>query len=179
VQVAPGATVVLRIALEPTPDYRARFTAHAQAVRTWGIVATIGGLLVAGAGTGLLVYDAGQRRDGTNAYSALTSETGPGQPCHPPFSPTYTQMCTNPANAYAAQSNDANTRDYAGWAAVGVGAAATGLGLVLLVTGDSPHKYDAPSSDELAASRGTPAASLTPTFWAGRGGGGVAVLGAF
>lgn len=173
VLVERGATSVVHVSLEPTPDYRARYEAHAQAVRTWGIVAIVGGAAIAGAGVGLLVYDAGQRRDGNATYFSLLSQTKLGQPCQQPMPAGYDVTCTAPVNAAAAQANDANTRDIVAWGAVGVGAAAAVLGVALLAVSDNPHRYDAPSSDKTLGLR------ATPTFWTVHGGGGFGLSGAF
>ncbi len=173
VLVERGATSVVHVSLEPTPDYRARYEAHAQAVRTWGIVAIVGGAAIAGAGVGLLFYDAGQRRDGNATYHSLLSQTGPGQPCEQPMPLDYGTTCSGPVNAAAAQANDANTRDIVAWGAVGVGAAVAVLGVTLLAVGDNPHRYDAPSSDKTLGLR------ATPSFWTVHGGGGFGLSGAF
>ncbi len=176
VVVSPGSHgTVVRVVFEPTPDYRARYVAHAQAARTWGIVSVVGGVALAAAGAGLLVYDAGQRSDGYTARNALLAQNALGQVCDP-GSESFQQTCANPANAAGSQVNDANTRDYAGWAAIGVGGAAVALGFALVATGGNPGRYDVPSSEPaLAASR----LRVRPTGWTVRGGGGVGVVGSF
>jgi hypothetical protein len=75
---------------------------------------------------------------------------------------TYQQSCLTPLGVAGAKVNDANTRDIAGWSAVGVGGAGAIVGLVLFVTAD-PHAFDRP-----AGTGGT-----TPVLWGTRGGGGL------
>ena len=50
--------------------------------------------------------------------------------------------------------NSVKGRDVIGYVGIGVGAAATGLGLFFLLTGDNPNKYDKkPTPDVSARSR--------------------------
>jgi hypothetical protein len=175
VAVESGRTTTVRVPLEPTPDYRARYVAQASARRTLAIVTMIGGAVVAGGGVGLLVYDAGQRSDGSSIRERLLAQTAMGQACHMGQDNTaYQAACADPVNAATAKVNDANSHDgYIGWPAVGVGAAAVGLGVVLLVTGDSPSKYDAPRRGQGNVSRVVPVLSPLP------GGGMLGVTGLF
>jgi hypothetical protein len=180
VTVGPGQTTTVRIVLEPTPEYRTRFTSRAQSQRTWGLVSVVGGAIVLGGGVGLVAYDAGQRSDGTSTQNKILALSGRGSMlgCDPggdTMAPAYVAQCVQPFNAATAKISDANTRDYFGWAAVGVGAAGAVLGVVLLVTADDPHKYDQPKA---APERGV-AWRGVPTFWAARGGGGVGFAGTF
>ena len=89
--------------------------------------------------------------------------------------PQYQQQCGDPLNAADAQVNDANTRDYFGWGALGLGAAGAVLGTVLFVTADDPHKYDQPKPS-LLGGRIWPD---IPSFWTWRGASGVSWSGAF
>ena len=68
----------------------------------------------------------------------------------------------------------ANARDVFGFVGLGVGAAALGLGVVLLVTSNDPARYD--KKPEAASATDV---KWMPTLWTSRGGGGVGVVGAF
>jgi PEGA domain len=167
--VAQGA-VTIRVVFEPTPDYRARYVSHTQTLRTWGIIGVSAGVALAGGGAGLLVFDAKQRSDANSVYESLTASPvcAMGQEAA-----VFQKNCGDPVNAAAAKVNDANTRDYAAWSAVGVGAVAVGLGITLFLSND-PHKYDAPPGADRVARL-----PLSPVFWTARGGGGFGVVGAF
>jgi hypothetical protein len=175
VSIEPGATVTVSVRLEPTPEYRARFASHAQAQRTWGLVSLIGGAVLVGGGVGLVVYDANQRSSGHSTINGLVAKNSLGQICDPgQLTTVLEQNCLDPISVANTKINDANTRDYAGWSAVGLGAAAVALGVTLLVTGDDPHKYDRQAPDAEKAG-----ARVVPTLWTARGGGGAAIVGSF
>jgi hypothetical protein len=178
VTIDAGRTTSVRVTLEPTPEFRTRFIARAQGQRTWGLVSLIGGAAVLGGGIGLVVYDRGQRADGTAAQQTIASENVAGGVCDPAqdtTTPAFQMGCVTPLNAANAKVGDANTRDYAAWSAVGVGGAGTLLGVILLVTSDDPSKYDTPKS----APDGSAILHLVPTFWTTRGGGGAGLVGSF
>jgi hypothetical protein len=89
---------------------------------------------------------------------------------------TLTQRCTVPKQAATSKVDAANTRDDFGWPAIGVGAAAIALGVVLLVTADDPHHYDRPEPGGAAVLR--PVRAL-PVVWSVPGGGGASLVGTF
>jgi hypothetical protein len=161
VTIESGRITVFHAALEPTPDYRIRFAARASAQRTWGWVAVVAGAVLAGAGAGLVVYDAKQRNDGNATIGGILAESTrhSGEPCDPAGdtqSTAYQTTCAIPYANATSQVNGADNRDYAGWSAVGVGAAGLVAGIVLLVTSDNPRKYDRPSA---------PASAQVPPVW--------------
>ena len=162
--VSPGATTTVQAALDPTPEYRVRYTARANTQRTWGLIGLIGGAVLLGGGVGLLVYDSGQRNDGQSEldYLGAHSARGSGGVCDPGQSfDTFSSNCTVPLNASQSKVDDANTRDYFAWSAVGVGGAALVTGAVLYFTAN-PRAYDRSA-----------AGGLTPTFWVTHAGGGL------
>jgi hypothetical protein len=178
VTVSSGRTTTVRIVLEPTPEYRTRYSSSAQAQRTWGWIGLVGGAVLIGGGVGLVLYDAKQRSDGEstqNAIDALSVRNGlqlcdPGQDTS---TAAYKTNCTDPRNAAAAKIADANTRDYIGFSALGVGAAGAVLGVVLLATAGDPHKYD------VERPRGDLGFDVVPSVGAARGGGTLGVAGTF
>ncbi len=181
VSIEPGKTTTLRIVLEPTPETRARVAQRAQTQRMWGWIGVVGGAAVAVGGVALVVYDAGQRSDANATAARLNAAIEPHSQssCDPAAqdssTPQYQQQCIDPINAAYGRVHDANTRDYVGWSAVGVGAASVVTGIVLLVTADDPHKYD-----RVVLGPGSGLAwDIVPTVWSARGGGGVVFQGAF
>jgi hypothetical protein len=178
VTIDPGRTTGVRVTLEPTPDFRSHYISHAQAQRTWGLAGVIGGAAVLAGGIGLVVYDGQQRADGTAKQQSIVAQNVPGGACDKAQdmgTPLFQMNCVAPLTVANAKVDDANTRDYVGWSAVGVGGAATILGLVLLVTSDDAHKYDTPKS----APDGSASLHLVPTFWTTARGGGAAIVGSF
>jgi hypothetical protein len=167
VEVLPGQTITLRIVLAPTPDYGTRYSARATRQRNWAIISLVAAGVSLAGGVGLLVYDAGQRDHWSKTASSLNSaiQLHSSSTCDPSTQDSstaeYKQRCVDPLNAAYAHVNDANTRDYVGWSALGLGLAAAATGVVLFVTGGDPHKYDEPKS---ALQRGFP--YVLPTIWA-------------
>jgi hypothetical protein len=175
VTVVAGQTTEVHVGLDPTPEYRARFSSHAHAQRTWGLVSLIGGAVLVAGSTALVVYDAGQRGNATTTRNGLLAQDTlhSNEPCDMGQDPNVLQQtCYGPVNAAAAKIADANTRDDVAWTALGVGAAGAVLGVVLWVTSDDPHKYD--PSEAAGATHVS-----VPTFWIARGGGGLGLHGSF
>lgn len=179
VTIDSGRTTTVRIALEPTPEFRARYVGRAQAQRTWGWIGVAAGAVLAAGGAALAAYDATKRSDGESTINRINALAVPHShlACDPAGDttlPAYQTMCAVPYANASSQVNDANTRDYAAWSGVGVGAAALALGVVLLVTADDPHKYDAQAPPAT-----TSATRAWPTAWAMRGGAGLGLAGSF
>ncbi len=164
VNVARGGTTTVRIELEPTPEYRASYEKKAALFRTWGWVGVISGAVVAGAGTGYLIWNNGKKNDyldeaesyvaapGNTAHSGLCDKTGG------PSGTSYDSDECNRLKAVALDDYDAaKKRDLFGWLGVGVGAAAAITGGVLLLTGDDADRYTH-ERPELSKTR------LRPTF---------------
>jgi hypothetical protein len=170
-----GRTTTVRIGLDPTPDTRAAYVSRTTSQRTWGIVATAGGLLVAGGGVGFAVWNAGQQSTAQSDLSTAQNNvnhpvkgsacdtSGGGDPA----------KCNAPLLDAQSRLNDANTRAVFGYVGIGVGVAATALGVYLLVSNDSPHRYDKPESQILARR------TLLPLAWGDARGGGVGLAGSF
>ncbi len=181
--IEPGRTTTFHVVLEPTPEYRAQFVSRAHSQRTWGVVSAVAGVVVAAAGTGLVIYDAGQRSDGNSALAALQAQStfGSGEACD--MGQAFTslvQRCTVPRQAASSKIDDANTRDDFGWPAIGVGSAAVVLGVVLFVTADDPHRYDRPEASASSSPLHSPERlRAMPIFWSAPGGGGGSIVGTF
>jgi PEGA domain len=174
-----GHTTTLHLVLEPTPEYRAQFVSRAHSQRTWGVISAVAGVVVAAGGAGLVIYDASQRSDGNAALSALQAQSTLGSNAACDLGQDFaalTQRCTVPKQAATSKVDDANLRDDFGWPAIGVGAAAVVLGVVLLVTADDPHRYDRPEASGAAVLG--PVRAL-PIFWSAPGGGGGSLVGTF
>ncbi len=182
VTIDAGRTTSVRIVLEPTPDYRTHFESRAQAQRTWGLIGILGGAAVLAGGITLVAVDASQRSQGNKQATQLNAaiQLGSGDPvcdpaAHDSSTPQYKQACLDPLTAAYGKVNDANTRDYGGWSAIGVGAAGLVVGIVLRATADDPHKYDR----AVPSSAAGPLLRTLPTFWTTRAGGGLSLVGTF
>jgi hypothetical protein len=171
-----GRSTVLRVVFDPTPETRAAYMSKTSSQRTWGLVAGIGGLALAGGSVGFLIWNGQQRKTAHDDFD--TAENDVANP--PPGSVCATQTQSGDATACNAQVldaqsriNDANTRDVFGWAGVGLGAGATVLGVLLLVTNGGSQRYDGDRAGQGAKP------FVLPVGWGSARGGGAGLLGAF
>ena len=174
IEVPAGAAVRVPLHLEPTPDTLAAYTESVRARRTWGWIAGAGGLVLAGVSASILAYDAGQRSRAESQYRALTTAYATGQhPCDFPAGDLQAQ-CGAPINAAADTYDATRGRDAVASVIGGAGVAALVTGVVLLATGDDPHRYEKkPSAERLTGIR------VTPSGWRAPGGGGAGLSGSF
>jgi hypothetical protein len=171
-----GHSTLLRVVFDPTPETRAAYMSKTSSQRTWGLVAGIGGLALIGGSVGFLIWNGQQRKTAHDDFDAAENEVA-----HPTLgSVCATQTQSGDATACNAQVlnaqshiNDANTRDVFGWVGVGMGAGATVLGLLLLVTNGGSQRYDGDG----AGQRARP--FVLPVGWGSPRGGGAGLLGAF
>jgi hypothetical protein len=178
--IESGRTTSLQLVLVPTPEYRAQFVSKAHTQRTWGVVSLVAGAVVAGAAAVLIAYDASQRSQGNAALASLQAQStfGSDEACDMGQAFTaLTERCTVPKEAANSKVSDANTRDYFGWSAAGVGVAGVVLGIVIVATGDDPHRYDRAQTVDARPPRAS--AHIEPALWTMPGGGGVSIVGAF
>ena len=132
--------------------------AHASSQRTWGTIATIGGVVLVGGGVTLLLLDASTR----STQQAIVDEIGQQSVrgsmgrCDPASGREDDPGC-DPRQAQQ-KITDSRTRDTIAYVAGGVGLGAAALGVYLLLSGDSPHRYD--------ARRESASVQVTPSFGA-------------
>jgi len=131
--------------LEPTAAYRAEYSSSASSRRTWAWGLGLGGLAVAGFGTGYLIWDQGQINSAQRAFDqALSNATAT---CNDPLA----TKCDTLKAVVQIRSDDLDSKRnhrVIGWIGVGVGVAALGVGTALYLTGNDPHRYDPkPESD--------------------------------
>ncbi|HEX3343086.1 MAG TPA: PEGA domain-containing protein, partial [Polyangiaceae bacterium] len=177
VTIDAGRTTSIRVVFDPTPETRAAYLGKISSQRTWGVITGLAGLALAGGSVGFLVWNGRQRTDAegdlATAEFNIQHHTPPKSVCDTVSQPGDRAACSQIALDAQSNINDADTRDVFGWIGVGVGAAATVLGAVLLVTNGSSHRFD---HDRTQGSKGY----VLPTGWSdGRGGGGFGVVGAF
>jgi hypothetical protein len=174
ISVDTAQTTSVPIEMVPTPETRAAYVSKAYSQRTWGWISTLGGVAIAGGGVALLVVDAGQRSDARPTIDQYNSSLDKGGDCYGPlgrYPDTYAPCkAITDANTDARKKyDDSKSRDTIGYIATGVGGAATLLGVYLLLTGDSPHRYDRKHEDNPMSLRVTPVVGystlgLTGTF---------------
>lgn len=154
--VAEGAPTVLNVDLPLTESKRSELIGDAESVRRAGISLTVVGGVLVGAAIPLLIWGNSERVAGEEEQSRRESvfPCGVGQTnandCFQFLKEPATQVDLGRGLMGAAGAG----------AAVGLGLGITGV--VLLATGESPERYQAPATDELAR-RLQPLFAVTPT----------------
>ena len=163
-----------RVELLPTPQYRADYVQSAQRRRAWAYGIGGGGLVLLGASTGFLLWNASEERESERDFDATADSFDPGGACdrQTGLPPAVRAECEARLEQRLATLDDVRSREKYGWIGAGVGAAALGAGLYLFLSGDDPTRYDPkPESDVFG--------SLQPRLFWQPGGGGASVAGVF
>jgi len=136
--------------LMPTPEARKAHNDNVRMHRTWGWILTGAGAAVAGGGVVWLVVNSSKKDDALATYNhKIDQVTNPdkGSVCDAASENGNADQC----NAEVADAKDAydtaKSHDIPGYVALGVGAAAIGTGVVLLLTGESAHRFDPPTKE--------------------------------
>jgi hypothetical protein len=163
-----GQTNVVHVDLEPTPETRADYESSAHFHRTWGWIGIISGAVIAGGGTALAVISGSQKNDAQKRIDAANALAA-GRTTPPCDARTGYAVEGGDNGAACNALLDKATNDYdsaknkqlIGFVGIGVGAAVAITGVVLLVTGDDPNRYEHQKSHDLGESDG-PRIALTP-----------------
>lgn len=172
VQVPRGRRADVVVELEPTPEKRARHRTANQRARTWGWIAVGGGAAIALGGGGFLLWNQGQKNDAEDEWERQRARWNPGESCDPDASQE--DDCRTRLDSAVDELDEARRRDAFGWIGVGVGAAAIGTGVVLLLTSDDPDRYEPrPESDVFGR------IEVLPRAWIAPGAAGLGAVGRF
>lgn len=136
IDLAPG-TARLAVTLLPTPPHLADYEASAHRWRTASYVTAGAGALVALAGGGYLIYNAGQKREAERKFDDFADSVSqsPGGHC-------MDDTCAKTLEILLEDANATRQRDAYGWIAVGVGGTAFVTGALLFFLGADPHRYE-------------------------------------
>jgi len=140
-----GRTATVPVVFEPTPETRVSHVANAERRRTWSWVTIGTGAVLATAGSVLALAEhsriSGLQRDLDSVNADFAP--GAGGSCDPQTD-LHDVLASCNARFSTASSNlsNAETLRTLGAVTAGVGVATLTTGIVLLLTGDDPHKYD-------------------------------------
>jgi len=144
--------------LRPTPETLKAHNDNVRMHRTWGWILTGAGAAVAGGGVTWLIVNSSKKSDALNTYNHWSDQrnratdgdagTNPddGSACDVSGGGDFEQCNLEVQNAQDAYDS-AKARDIPGYVALGVGVAALGTGVVLLLTGESPRRFDPPAKN--------------------------------
>ena len=148
VTVAAGPNTV-EIQLLPTPEHLGSYVARAERQRLWSYIAAGTGVLIAGGSTAYLLWNQGEKNEAEQKFNdyAESIKKGDTGACMDSTCEKTLAILTDDLEAKRA-------RDVYGWVGLGVGLAAIGTGVLLLITGDDPGRYDPkPDSDVFGSLR--------------------------
>jgi hypothetical protein len=152
VTVQAGAENKLQIALEPTAETYLARTRVAHRQRTWGWIATAGGLALGGVAGVLAWHYTGAVTDARTALTVFEKKYDPTS-TYCDFLHPEPSGCAAADQGYYDRLNAAEDRRRVAWVGVGVGAVATAVGAYLLLTSDDPQKNDGATSGRSTAIR--------------------------
>jgi hypothetical protein len=154
VDVPLGGTKAVSVVFEPTPETRAQYVAAAETRRTWSWVTLGAGAGIATGGVLLAVLEQNQL---PGARSALASANASRVrfamgACDPSenLSPATMATCDTTLNNAASRVDNLQLLRTVGWVVAGVGGATFVTGVALVLTADSPHKYDEKPVDRIS-----------------------------
>lgn len=149
IELHAGAPLHLNVTLEPTPEWLDAYRSDAFSRRRAGLITLIAGSAVAAVGGGFLVYNQFAKTSARNNFDDADLNT-PGGDCYPARAgkaAASNRYCEEELRIRLDTLEDARSRDLYGWLGLGVGAVAAGTGLILLLTGDDPDRYQHHGAD--------------------------------
>jgi PEGA domain-containing protein len=135
--------------LMPTPEARRAHDENVRLHRTWGWILSGAGAAVASGGVVWVAVNGSKKSDALSTYNHWVAQVpnGPDEPVCDSSSGSGDAAQCNAEIAAAKDSYDsAKARDIPGYIAIGVGSAALATGVVLLLTGESAHRFEPPPS---------------------------------
>jgi hypothetical protein len=172
VTVAARRLSEVAIELKPTPEHLEQYRRSVARRNVWGWTTTGAGSLLTAGSVGFLIWNSGQKSDRKAAFDAQVARAAPGADCDPKGIQTAT--CRTELQLALDNLEHARSRDTLGWVGLGVGAAALGVGLYLLIGNDVADRYaPRPQSDVFGQLR------WKPTAWLSKDTTGAGVVGAF
>ncbi len=172
VSVVPRGTTEYVIELKPTPNKLERYQSTTRRRSTWGWVTTVTGTALAAGSVGFIWYNSGQKSDKSAVFDEQVARARPGGDCDPKGIQNPT--CRTELELALSGLERARDRDVYGWIGLGVGGAAVGIGLYLLLGNDDPNRFaPKPQSDVFGRHR------VAPTAWLAANTAGAALTGTF
>jgi hypothetical protein len=150
----------ISVTFEPTPETRRSYRSNAMFHRTWGWVGVIGGAVIGGGGAALAAAGISKKNAGSRDITALNDQaTNSVPPCD--FKSGYAAEGSDNGTACNNAKTDASNKFDSGvqlrnlgFVGIGVGGAVLVTGVVLLLTGNDPNKYEQPTTRALNQNRG-------------------------
>jgi hypothetical protein len=162
VSLEANRTNTVPVVLEPTTETRQNYRSSAMFHRTWGWVGIIGGAAIAGGGAALAIIETSRKSDAQAQLNTINAKYDNNQPpCDYKDGFRAEQnsdtLCNQTISDASSRVDSAGTRRTIGYVGIGIGGSFAITGLVLLLTGNPPDKYEHTNSHAKAS-------SMTPRF---------------
>ncbi len=152
VTLEAGQSLTLRPYLLPTPETRQAHDANVRLHRTVGWIGVGAGAALAGVGVTLVVIGGSHKSSAQKDFNAANGVVAAGQagegdaPCNLKGAGYDPAACVVPRDEAQSRIDTAKTQQTLGLIGIGAGAALVGTGIAFLLTGENPHRFDAPAS---------------------------------
>ena len=149
IELHAGRPLHLRVALEPTPEWLNSYRSDALARWRAGLITLIAGGAVVAAGGGFLAYNHVAKSAAKSDFDEADLNT-PGGDCYPASAgraAASNRFCEEELRIRLDTLEDTRARDLYGWLGLAVGGVAAGTGIVLLLTGEDPDRYQHRGAD--------------------------------
>jgi hypothetical protein len=149
VTLEPAKNEAVRVVFEPTPETRRAYRSSAMMHRTLGWVSILSGAAIAGGSTALVIVEGSRKSDAQAQLADLSARNADGTiaPCdwrnqYDAEGQDNGSLCTQSLRNASNKIDSAKTGQTLGYVGIGVGVAVAVTGVVLLVTGGPPDKYE-------------------------------------
>lgn len=161
ISVVPRGRTEYTVELKPTPDKLDAYRASTRRRAIWGWSLTSAGVLVAAGSAGFLLYNSTQKSEKKSAFDAQVRRADPGGECDP----TGVQVagCRTELELALDALEQARNRDLYGWIGLGIGGAALGTGLFLLLGNNDSNRYSPSRESDVFAGRTSWKLALHPS----------------
>ena len=150
VSLEPGKSNVLTPFMQPTAETRKAHDDNVRLHRLWGWIGVGAGAAIAGGGAAWLAVNSSRKQDRQAELDAANSDTGV---CNISGANGNPDQCNADRIAAAKNLDNAKSKDVIGYVGIGVGGAVAITGVVLLLTGESSSRFDAPKSEDASKRR--------------------------
>ena len=145
VTLEPGNPRVLRPSLQPTPETRKAHDDNLRLHRTWGFIGIGAGVAITGASVVFAALASSDKSKADKDFDATQTQINDNVgDCKQ--GDVHIDQCNARLLDAQSRSNSAGDRRTLGFVGIGVGAAVAATGVVILLTGESSHRFDPPES---------------------------------
>lgn len=146
INLEAAKSFVLRPFLLPTPETRAAHDSNVRFHQTFGWIGVGLGAALIGGGATWLAVNSSKKSDKQAAYDAIVSDLNNDVGICNSSGGADVDACNAAVQDAKSELDSAKSKDIVGYVGLGAGVAFATTGVVLLLTGESSHRFDPPAS---------------------------------